>query len=487
MIINDQTSITVNTELARFTRDSKILYVAPDSGSWMVLEGKELDTFKKLTKPITAGNFLGEHYSSNPGAGRDFIKRLYANDLIRLNGRSRYDPSKLWEPPQRYPSFLCLHITEACNLRCSYCYAKAHDKKNKMPLETAKLILERIIRELPGPNFVIDFHGGEPLLEFDNIVASIKHARKVNEEVKKCLSFITQTNGVLITREMALTMKEIGLRPGISIDGPPEVHNKYRKYPNGKGSHKEVWRGIELVRDVGITPGVLAVVHHPEDYVPVLKFFLDNGFEGMRINFTSYIGRAQEEMDFHYVRGENFARNYLKLVDEALAWCRKYDKPLRINDLDHFIHNLTNKTRLMMCYRSPCGIGNSILGFALDGKISGCEETASMGLFFAGSIFDSTPLTDVVDKSPVLQELYQRKVENIPRCSRCAFRRFHGAGCTSKVYSMYKDLFRESPMCRFYQVVMEELMWKIHDNPDMVKYLGYRPPSVPQTTKPPEK
>jgi len=474
MIVGDQSLISSNTDLKKFVRGSRTLFVSPETASWTVLEGNELAAFRRLQKPTPVGNFLREHYSSDPRAGHDFIKRLYLDDLVRINGRSCFDPSTLWNLQQRYPTFLCLHITEACNMKCSYCYAIAHSKKNKMPLETAKRIVERIIRELPGPDFLIDFHGGEPLLEFDNIVATIKYAREVNKEIKKRPKFITQTNGTLITKDMARTIQEIGLMPGVSIDGPAEVHDRYRKYPNGRGTHADVWRGIERLRDAGVTPGVLAVVHHPDDYLPVLRFFLEKGFEGIRINFTSYIGRAKQEMDFHYVRGENFAKNFLAMADEALAWCRKYDKPIRINDLNHFIYNLTSKDRPFMCYRSPCGIGNSILGFSLEGGISGCEETASMGLFMVGNVFDSIPLTEIVDKNPVLQELYKRKVENIPRCSRCAFRRMHGAGCTSKVYAMYGDLFRESPMCRFYQVVLEELMWKIHDNPDMIGYLGFK-------------
>ncbi|MCL5035693.1 MAG: radical SAM protein [Chloroflexi bacterium] len=479
MNINDQALIVRSPDLAQFVRGERTLFVSPDSASWTVLEGDELVSFKRLNRPIAAGDFIRENYTSDAASGRAFLQRLYVDDLIRVNGRSYYEPSELWKTPQRYPAFLCLHITEACNLRCSYCYARAHSKKNRMPLDTAKLIVERIIRELPGPDIVINFHGGEPLLEFNNILAAVKHGREINEEVNKRARFITQSNGTLITKEIAEKIHEAKISPGVSIDGPAEVHDKYRKYPDGRGTHADVWRGINLLREAKSTPGVLAVVHHPEDYLPVFRFFLENNFEGMRINYTSYIGRATEEMDFHYVRGEKFAEKYLEMVDEALAWCRKYDKPLRINDLDHFINNLTSKSRPFMCYRSPCGIGNSILGFSLDGGISGCEETASMGLFTAGSIFDPTPLTEVVDNSPVLKELYERKTENIPRCSRCAFRRFHGTGCTSKVYAMYKTLFRESPMCRFYQIVLEELMWKIHDNPDMKRYLGFCRPDRP--------
>ncbi len=126
-----------------------------------------------------------------------------------------------------------------------------------------------------------------------------------------------------------------------------------------------------------------------------------------------------------------------------------------------------------MCYRSPCGAGNSVFGFAIDGGIHACEEMASTGALRLGSVYDEgLNLAELIDNNPVVEQLRNRTVDNIPRCSRCPFRRFCYGGCTSKTLACFGDLMRESPMCGFYQIVFEELMWKLWDNPDMVRRLG---------------
>ena len=120
MIVGDQSLISINTDLKKFVRGSRTLFVSPETASWMVLEGDELAAFRRLQKPTPVGNFLQAHYSSDPRAGHDFVKRLYLDDLIRINGRSRYDLSTLWKLPQRYPTFLCCCGSDYSRLSTHY-------------------------------------------------------------------------------------------------------------------------------------------------------------------------------------------------------------------------------------------------------------------------------------------------------------------------------------------------------------------------------
>jgi len=89
-------------------------------------------------------------------------------------------------------------------------------------------------------------------------------------------------------------------------------------------------------------------------------------------------------------------------------------------------------------------------------------------------------LARMVESNPIQRLLQSRTVDTIPKCSQCQLKRFCYGGCTSKTMARFGTVMRESPMCGFYQVVFEELMWKIHENPDMVGLLGlpgleYRP------------
>ena len=113
-----------------------------------------------------------------------------------------------------------LHITNSCNLKCKHCvYTSGEWDMPDMTLETVKKLL---------PSFnkmgVEEVHitGGEPLLnkEFFEIAEYLK-SQKLKTRV--------QTNGMLITNEVAKRLKECGVEYVlISIDGLETTHNEFR-------------------------------------------------------------------------------------------------------------------------------------------------------------------------------------------------------------------------------------------------------------------
>ncbi len=69
-----------------------------------------------------------------------------------------------------------------------------------------------------------------------------------------------QTNGTLIDKNWASFFADNGFGVGISIDGPPELHDRHRRFANGKGSFTSVMNGINQLRSFGIKPSVLMVI-----------------------------------------------------------------------------------------------------------------------------------------------------------------------------------------------------------------------------------
>jgi len=462
-------------DLHSFAREGRVLFVSRETGGWLVLEGEELGFFQKLTRPALVAELMGRPEGTSAPWRLQILSRLYRHGLIHVNGQAFRDPHRLWSFSQTYPTFLCLHITEACNFRCRYCYARADTRQNAMPLDTARLIVERILHELPPRRVTIDFHGGEPMLAYDQMLTVIRHARAIARQVDKQVDFLFQTNGSLLTEERIRTLVSHQVKFGVSIDGPARFHDALRVGEGGAPTWERVWDGIKRSRKLGFEPGLLAVVHDPKAYVPIFELFTGAGFTGFRINYSSYIGRATEEMLFPQGRGEAFAHHYLEMVDVAYRYCLEHNQAVTIADLDGQIRNLISSERPFMCHRSPCGAGNSILGFGIDGGIHACEENASLGDLRLGSIFDhSISLKELVEKSPLLLSCYRRTTDTIPRCRMCAFKRFCNGGCTSKVFARHGDIMRETPMCRYYQIIYPELMWRIHDRPRMVELLGPR-------------
>lgn len=461
--------------LHQIRRGERVLFIERESGAWKILEGDRLRLFQRLQRPMTVRTFLGlESANLTLHEREEFVWDLYTHGMVEVGGKSFFDPASLWKKPQDYPTFLCLHMTETCNMACRYCQADAVQGSKRMSLETGRRIVERMITENPMRSLTFDFHGGEPLLEYDNMMQVIRHARTLAARHGKAVSFVVQTNGLGLTPERARELLKAGVYVGVSLDGPAEVHDRQRVAPGGGGTFAQVWGNIRRAVEAGLEVGYLAVIHDPDDYLTTSRWFREQGLRSYRINYSSSIGRAVRELRFPAGREEAFARNWLAMVRDSLEWTRLHGEHLHVSDLNNQIHNLTTRSRPFMCYRSPCGAGNSVLGFGVDGGIFACEEMASLDYFRVGNIHDdSVTLRELVDTNPILAQLQQRTVDRIPRCRSCHLKRICSGGCTSKTFAKYGTYMRESPMCGYYQIVYEELMWMLHDHPDMAENLGF--------------
>lgn len=151
-----------------------------------------------------------------------------------------------------------LQVTDDCNLRCTYCYQ--HNKgHHKMSFETAKKFIDMLLHdELKGyittddcSGIVIDFIGGEPLLEIDLIDEItdyiIKSMIELHHPWLNRLMFDICSNGLLYFDRRVQSYMEKNkthLSFSISIDGNKELHDACRKQPNGEGSYDIAIAGV---------------------------------------------------------------------------------------------------------------------------------------------------------------------------------------------------------------------------------------------------
>lgn len=165
-------------------------------------------------------------------------------------------PSKeeLRELIGRKSNMLGLEVTERCNLRCTYCVhtkdnkeKRAHGNKN-MSIETAFAAIDNLNRNSHDSQAVnIIFYGGEPLLNFTLIKKSIKYAAEVFKD--RSLSFSMTTNSTHITPQIAGFLFAYKVNVKVSIDGPEDIHDRYRKDAEGKGSFQKALTGLKHLYD----------------------------------------------------------------------------------------------------------------------------------------------------------------------------------------------------------------------------------------------
>jgi uncharacterized protein len=475
--------ITSVSDLYFSPRDERCLLVEPETASWLVIAQSDLKFFMDLglLRPgVRERGWLRlKDLSQSAGPDRlsqveEILYSLFIRNMLTINGLNYYQPSLLWSI-QKYPHYFNLHVTESCNLACRYCRVdhQAPDPM-MMTVETCKKIIRRVLEEIPGEKYIIGFHGGEPLLNIKCVLEGARYAQEVAASLGKKITLSLQTNGVLLPR-YAEQLKELNIEVGISLDGPEAIHNQQRIFPSGRGSFAEVMDGIMASRKAGLNPGFLAVIYNPEDYLKVARFMVEGlRARSFRLNYICYEGRARKELKFEVDRAAAFADNWLKLVDLAWEHYQQTGVWLSIDDLNLFVAHLVAKDRPHMCYRSPCGAGNSILGFGHDGRIYLCEEMVGKKQFCLGSIETPVPLAVLLDESEMYSRVKEiRKVENVRKCASCPWRRFHGSGCLNKSYEFFEDAEHEDPLCYYYRQVFEELMWKLSENSRLVNLISY--------------
>lgn len=160
---------------------------------------------------------------------------------------------------------LYLVVTEACNLRCSYCayggtyeFQRDHGtKKDLMDFETARKSIDYFLDELVNPDkmnhlpsqVTMGFYGGEPLIHWQLIKQCMEYARSKPNFKRANAGFSITTNGTLFTDEIIDSFAENRVAVALSLDGPEEVHDRLRQYSSGKGSWAILMKNLAKIRN----------------------------------------------------------------------------------------------------------------------------------------------------------------------------------------------------------------------------------------------
>ncbi|TGE15020.1 radical SAM/SPASM domain-containing protein [Hymenobacter elongatus] len=140
---------------------------------------------------------------------------------------------------------ICIMPTEKCNFRCTYCYESF--EKGKMGENTINSIIKYIQKNAKLYNFFnLSWFGGEPLLQYQIIKRISQEFRNQQLLNKFTGSISVTTNGSLLTEEVVRELSDVDINLiQISIDGPPEIHDKQRITYNQKGTYHTILANME--------------------------------------------------------------------------------------------------------------------------------------------------------------------------------------------------------------------------------------------------
>lgn len=360
-----------------------------------------------------------------------------------------------------------------CNLDCQYCYYTMKPRELYPGVEDFMMtdeVLEAYTRqylESSGDHVDFGWQGGEPTMAgldfFRKAVALQKQYARQGQVVANAL----QTNGTLIDEDWAKFLAENKFLVGLSLDGPPQWHDSFRKDHAGNPSFHRAWAGLELLRKHGAEFNVLVTLNsanapHVGD---IYRYFTNRGIQ--YVQFIPILERKPDgtPTDFSCT-GEQFGKFMLELFD---LWARRDVGKVSERLIDNVLHQLIYGTASMCCYAERCANAH-VLEF--NGDLYVCDHFVYKE-WKIGNILER-PLPELV-RDEKLEEFAAYKTELPNACLECEFLPFCKGGCPKHHMPIGTDPERVNHFCKGYKMFFREALPELQRMAEYIKK-GQTPP-----------
>lgn len=421
--------------MVRFSRYVHTFELGDDLALYHSLRMKPVYLNKKTYEDLQvwlAGPFCND-YEDAP----DNIKNE-VNELVKfkiLNHSVEDDDKVLQFVRSRVPEpaiNVCYMITsEQCNLACKYCFLGNNDEGKRsnfslenMSVETADKAIAFFIRQmkLSGTNFennkpVIIFYGGEPLMNYDVLVHI---AEKINNlrAIEKCVQHLEMsivTNGLLLTEERILKLKELGVSIAISFDGFTEEANSMRVDLAGNNVFAKILNTLDMCKRIGVDVSLSVTLSEEtiKDTKDILKL-VDN-YDVKSFGFNIMMS------DENFVIPQEYNDKASQFIIDEFVELRKrgiYE--------DRIMRKLKSFSKSQVYFSDCAATGGGQIVIAPSGQVGICHGCLHNKQYFVSDIddaeFDATKHIDFIEWS-------QLTPINKEACQDCAALGICGGGC----------------------------------------------------------
>lgn len=182
-------------------------------------------------------------------------------------------------------------LTLECNLACPYCYEDPFRGHFVMSMDTADLLVRRLTeRMVEGLDVSVEFYGGEALLQLKllkDIAARLAEAAAMHS-VK--FVFTLFSNGILLTPQVVQQLLPLGLTAiRLTIDGPPDIHNRQRPFVSGAGSFTKIATNLLAIHKlVPVDLGGNYTRGNYRRFVELLDILIEEGIEPAKMKEVSF-------------------------------------------------------------------------------------------------------------------------------------------------------------------------------------------------------
>jgi len=338
---------------------------------------------------------------------------------------------------------IIIKVISACNLACRYCDADIYSNQ-RISIDTISKIINKALDYANHVEFI--WHGGEPLLMgiqfYEKVVELQNRYRREGQIIENTL----QTNGTLISQEWVDFFKANDFHVGVSLDGPPEVHNANRIFKSGQGSFEQVMMGIRLLKENGVNFGVLAVITKETVRLGAkrfLDFFIENGI--------FYIGILPQRPALNIGRTDALPRDeFEKFAIELFDYWYSLDDPrIRIREFDAILDRIFGAESKICIFGGDCR--GKILAIAPNGDVYPCDEFMFDDRYKLGNVREQT-FEEMLN--PMNPKLIRIRLEDLEtkKSMNCKYLKICNYGCPKDRYVLSK-VYNEEGTCGWCNVI----------------------------------
>jgi len=269
-----------------------------------------------------------------------------------------------------------------CNLRCKYCYylEKRSLYRGEESLTMNDEILEKyIIQHIEATTdetIFFSWHGGEPLMAGIDFFRKAVAIQKKHKPAGRTILNGVQTNGTLIDWNWASFLSEEKFVAGISIDGPGDLHNRFRVTPGGEPSLSRVLKGYDILQRSRIRSEILCVVNSYNVRFPLVVY---NFFRELGAKYITFLPLVEKRhgtksgVSRASVPPVEFGRFLISVFDE---WVERDIGEIKIQIFEEAARTAFNQEHTLCIFKENCG---GVPVVELNGDFYSCDHFVNRG------------------------------------------------------------------------------------------------------------
>lgn len=252
-------------------------------------------------------------------------------------------------------------VGPVCNLDCSYCYyhgknlPPGRENQGHMDFDLLEMYIRQHIEATAGPDIFFSWHGGEPLIAgLDFFREAVALQKKWKPSGQKIINGI-QTNGTLLDESWMKFLADENFVLGISIDGPEDLHNQFRKSKSGQGSFQKVLRAYDLALLYGLDPEILCVLNADNVKQPLKIYHYFKRLGAKTITFLPLVEHCtsgNQEVSLHSVPPGDFGTFLCTVFDE---WIERDIGKIKIQIFEEALRSAFKQDHTLCIFKPVCG------------------------------------------------------------------------------------------------------------------------------------